>query len=217
MPRYWFDRFCLDSEQKLLCRGDDPVHLTPRAFRLLEYLIKDAPRAVSKRELLDRVWSGTIVEEANLKTLVLEIRSALEERGGRPEVIRTAFGFGYAFAGDIRVEDESAPAALVQLSWAGGTQRLPAGNHLIGRAKSCTIVIDEPSVSREHARLSVSRDAIRLTDLGSKNGTFVGAARVTSPVDLLDACQITVGTVVLEISRLGKEHSTETVNRAVSA
>lgn len=216
MPRFCFDRFCLDSEQKLLDRGDEPVHLTPRAFRLLELLVSEAPRAISKRELLDRVWGGAIVEEANLKTLVLEIRGALEERGGRPESIRTVFGFGYAFAGAVRIEDEQAPVALIQLRWAGGTIRLPAGAHLIGRASGCTVIIDEPSVSREHARLSVSRDAIQLTDLGSKNGTFVGSARITEPVDLLDTCKVTIGTVAVEISRLGTEHSTETVNSAAS-
>ncbi|MGH9422145.1 MAG: winged helix-turn-helix domain-containing protein, partial [Thermoanaerobaculia bacterium] len=100
MARYSFDHFCLDSDQKLLSRGDEPVRLTPRAFRLLEFLLSQRPKAVSKRDLLQHVWSGDIVEESNLKTLVLEIRTALEERGGHAGLIRTAYGFGYAFAGN---------------------------------------------------------------------------------------------------------------------
>src|ERR1700686_1008326 len=107
MARFCFDRFCLDSEQMLLSRGEDPVHLTPRAFRMLEFLLRQSPKAVSKRELLEHVWSGGIVEEANLKTLVLEIRTALQERGIRTDVIRTAYGFGYAFTGSVQ---EAAPA-----------------------------------------------------------------------------------------------------------
>src|SRR5215475_5802389 len=130
MPRFCFDRFCLDSDQKLLTRGEAPVHLTPRAFRLLEYLLRQHPKAVSKRELLDHIWSGGIVEEANLKTLVLEIRTALEERGGRADAIRTAYGYGYAFAGSVQMEECAVPLPLVALRWAEGAIRLPAGRYI---------------------------------------------------------------------------------------
>jgi DNA-binding winged helix-turn-helix (wHTH) protein len=212
MPRYLFDRFCLDTDQKLLSRGDEPVRLTPRAFRLLEFLLCQRPKAVSKRELLEHVWSGDIVEEANLKTLVLEIRTALEERGVRADAIRTAYGFGYAFAGDVQEEDMTTPQQLVSLRWSDGAVRLPAGAHLIGRAPSCAVVIEAPSVSREHARLLVSRHELRLTDLGSKNGTFFGVTRIDAPTNLFDVCRITIGEVLVEVSRLGKDISTETID-----
>jgi DNA-binding winged helix-turn-helix (wHTH) protein len=211
MARFSFDRFCLDSEQKLLLRGGEPVHLTPRAFRLLEYLLQRHPSAVSKRELLEHVWSGAIVEEANLKTLVLEIRTALEERGGRSESIRTAYGFGYAFHGSVQVETGPSAQPLVALRWQGGTARLPDGAHVIGRGAGCAVVIDLPSVSREHARLTVSHQALQLADLGSKNGTFVGKTRIVEPTDLFDVCRITVGEVVIDVARLGKDDSTETL------
>ncbi|HWW61567.1 MAG TPA: FHA domain-containing protein [Thermoanaerobaculia bacterium] len=214
MVRFLFDRFCLDSEQKLLTRGDEPVRLTPRAFRLLEYLLRQQPKAVSKRELLDHVWAGAIVEEANLKTLVLEIRSALEERGGRADVIRTAYGFGYAFHGSVHTEDTSVPIPLVELRWPDGSVRLPAGLHLIGRGATCAVRIDASSVSREHARLAVSRDDLVLTDLGSKNGTFVRATRITAPTHLFDDSRITIGQVVVDVSRIGTDRSTETVDGA---
>ncbi len=212
MPRFCFDRFCLDSEQKLLCRGDQPVRLTPRGFRLLEFLLMQYPKAVSKQELLQHVWSGAFVEEANLKTLVLEIRTALEERGGSGDVIRTVYGYGYAFAGAMQLEQETPSVALVVLRWGDGVARLAAGTHVIGRSAGCEVVIDAPSVSRRHARLIVSRDALRLTDLDSKNGTFVGTSRIEVPVDLLDTCRITIGEILVEVSRLGKDESTETID-----
>jgi DNA-binding winged helix-turn-helix (wHTH) protein len=212
MPRYTFDRFCLDSDQKLLSRGEEPVRLTPRAFRLLEFLVRQRPRAVSKRELLEHVWSGDIVEESNLKTLVLEIRTALEERGLRRDAIRTAYGFGYAFAVDVQEEKEGLPQPLVSLRWADGAVRLPSGVHAIGRAPGCAAVIEAPSVSREHASLLVTRHELRLTDLGSKNGTFVGETRIAAPTDLFDRCRIRIGEVVVEVLRLGKDNSTETID-----
>lgn len=211
MTRFLFDRFVLDSDQKLLSRGDEPVHLTPRAFRLLEVLLRQHPKAVSKRDLLDHVWSGAIVEEANLKTLVREIRTALEERGGRVDTIRTAYGFGYAVNGPVQSEESSTPVPLVALRWTDGFVRLPAGDHLIGRRAGTAVMIDAPSVSREHARLTVTRDELLLTDLGSKNGTFVGAARIDAPVRLFDVCRITIGEVLVDVTRLGKDTSTETV------
>lgn len=212
MARYCFDRFSLDPETKLLRRGEDPVHLTPLAFRLLEVLVTQYPRALSKQQLLDLVWQGAIVEESNLKSLVLEIRTALDERGAAGAVIRTVFGFGYACAAAVRVEEEQGVTPLVQLRWDGGTAQLPAGAHVIGRSPACAVIVDAPSVSREHAQLTVSRDALLFMDLGSKNGTFVGSSRIHAPVDLLDVCRIKVGDVVIDLFRLGKETTTETVD-----
>jgi DNA-binding winged helix-turn-helix (wHTH) protein len=117
MTHFRFDQFCFDSDQKALLRGGEPVRLTPRAFRLLELLLLRHPKAVSKRDLLDHVWSGHIVEEANLKTLVLEIRTAIEERGGSPGVVRTVYGYGYAFAGEVEVGEAVGSPAIVSVRW----------------------------------------------------------------------------------------------------
>jgi len=199
-----FEQFCFDPERMVLERGGEPVHLTPRAFRLLEFLIRQRPKAVSKRDLLDHVWSGSIVEEANLKTLVNEIRSALEERGGRPAVIRTVFGFGYAFAGIV---DETPPEAAARgpvllARWEATSASLPLGEHLIGRRPDCAILIDSPSVSRVHAKLHVATDSLRIEDLGSKNGTFVAGIRIRGAVPLLPRSAVRVGDVDLRLARL---------------
>lgn len=214
MARYLFDRFCFDSEQKALLRGGEPVHLTPRAFRLLEMLIAQRPKAVSKRDLLAHVWSGAIVEEANLKTLVNEIRNALEERGGRPEAIRTVFGYGYAFAGTVDQEEEARgpEPAVVSVQWGERSVLLAAGGHLIGRRSDCAVVIDDPSVSRVHARLDVSRTALRIEDLNSKNGTFLRGVRLVGDAELLPLTELRIGEVNVRVARLDTgEASTQTV------
>ena len=213
MSRFVFDQFCLDSDRKELLRGGAPVHLTPRAFRLLEHLLRERPRAVSKRELLDQVWAGSIVEESNLKTLVLEIRSALEERGGSPAIIRTVYGFGYSFAATASESDvpEVAPALLL-VRWPERDATLAEGGHLIGRRADCTVTIDHPSVSRVHARLLVSRASTTIEDLRSKNGTFVEGGRISAVTELLPRCRIRIGEVEVELARLdGGTESTLTV------
>ena len=172
--RVRFDQFVLDSDRKVLTRGGAPVHLTPRAFRLLALLVAERPRAVGKRELLDTIWSGNIVEESSLKSLVLEIRTALEQRGGSPDVIRTVYGHGYAFDADTVEEPAGgSPEARIRVEVQTRTILLPEGTHEIGRLPSCAVFIDAPSVSRVHARLHVSRDTLLIEDAGSKNGTFI--------------------------------------------
>jgi DNA-binding winged helix-turn-helix (wHTH) protein len=206
MARLTFQRFCFDSDQKALLRGGEPVRLTPRAFRLLEILLRQRPKAVSKRDLLDYVWAGTIVEEANLKTLVLEIRSAIENRGGTGDVIRTVFGYGYAFAAPVEEEAdrdaEGQMPAVISVRWLGRSVLLPGGTHLIGRRADCSILIDAPSVSRVHARLEVSQRGQTIEDLRSKNGTFVGDRRIEASTELFDRCEIRIGEVPVEIARL---------------
>lgn len=65
-------------------------------------------------------------------------------------------------------------SAVGDASW-----QLPAGTHLVGRDPHCDIAIDDPTVSRQHAKLEVTSESTRLVDLGSKNGTFVNGARVS--------------------------------------
>lgn len=213
MARFRFDQFCFDSDQKALLRGGEPVRLTPRAFRLLELLIRRRPKAVSKRDLLDHVWSGNIVEEANLKTLVLEIRTALEERGGRPEVVRTVYGYGYAFAGQVEEETDSGAEsqAVVTVRWNIQSVLLPLGAHVIGRRPDCAVAIDDPSVSRVHARLEITRDVMRIEDLHSKNGTFIEGRRISEPTELLNRCEVVIGEVSVTLARLDSgDASTQT-------
>lgn len=203
MSRFVFDPFCLDTDRKELVRRGQPVRLTPRAFRLLELLLRQRPKAVSKRDLLEQVWAGSIVEESNLKTLVLEIRTALEERGGDPGWIRTVYGFGYAFAGEVQESGQpDPPRPLLLVRWSGQQLNLGEGVHLIGRRADCPVRIDHPSVSRVHARLHVAGAATTIEDLNSKNGTFVGGRRIQRAVELLPRGAVRIGEVDVELLRL---------------
>ncbi|HEV8247317.1 MAG TPA: sigma 54-interacting transcriptional regulator [Polyangiaceae bacterium] len=65
------------------------------------------------------------------------------------------------------------------------------GEFLIGRSEECEIHIDDPSVSRRHARLEVG-PVLRIVDLGSANGTRVGEAMLSPN----EGCEVGIGTVV---------------------
>ena len=100
-----------DDEARQLRRGAQTVHLSGKAFELLRLLLRRRPAAVSKAEIQDHLWPETFVSEANLPTLITAIRDALGDDARQPKFVRTVFGFGYAFSGEVTDDsrgDESA-------------------------------------------------------------------------------------------------------------
>ena len=95
-----FNRFrVLLRRRRLLVHGV-PVALGTRAFDLLLVLLEADGALVTKEELLNRVWQGSVVSEDNLKLQVSALRKAL---GADRELIRTEFGRGYRFTGILRL------------------------------------------------------------------------------------------------------------------
>jgi DNA-binding winged helix-turn-helix (wHTH) protein len=198
-----FGPFTLDSETRQLRRNRRVIHLSPKAFDLLVTLLDERPRILSKADLQERLWPDTFVAEANLANLVAEVRKALGDRAQKSRFLRTAHGRGYAFCGEAATT--RAPLAAVSsslrcsLTWGQQQFRLGVGEHLIGRDESADVRLDASTVSRRHARLLVGPDGVRLEDLGSKNGTFRAADRLTAAAQLLDGDVVRIGSLVLTI------------------
>jgi DNA-binding winged helix-turn-helix (wHTH) protein len=196
-----FGPFTLDLDTRQLTREDREIHLAPKAFELLVTLVQDRPKVLSKAVLQERLWPETFVAEANLSNLVAEIREALGDRARKPLFVRTAHGFGYAFCGDAttlsggRTTTPDRPTCW--LEW--GRQRFPlsTGEHVVGRDPDVEVRLDASTVSRRHARLVVTAEGTVLEDFGSKNGTFRGDERVTSPVPLVDGDAIHIGSLLV--------------------
>ncbi len=84
---YEFGPFRIDTvERQLLC-GDEPVQLTPKAYETLLALAENAGRALDKDELLRRVWPDTFVEEGSLTRNISVLRKALGDFA-RPSLMR---------------------------------------------------------------------------------------------------------------------------------
>ena len=85
---------------------------------------------------------------------------------------------------------------------AGKVHPLEKNELFIGRDLNNDVVINDPEVSRRHARLYAQGNSYVLEDLGSTNGTFVGGQRLTGPYPLRIGEVITFGermTVVFEM------------------
>jgi TolB-like protein/Flp pilus assembly protein TadD len=91
------------AERQVLA-GDQPLALGGRAFDLLMCLIEHRDRVVAKRELMDRVWPGQVVEESNLTVQMSALRKLLG-----PAALVTVQGRGYRFAGPLRSCEAPSP------------------------------------------------------------------------------------------------------------
>jgi pSer/pThr/pTyr-binding forkhead associated (FHA) protein len=85
---------------------------------------------------------------------------------------------------------------------------------VVGRDPDVEVQLDSSTVSRHHARITLTADAAVLEDLGSKNGTSHKNDRVTSPVRLADGDAIRIGSVLVTFHRRDYEGSTETQRSA---
>jgi pSer/pThr/pTyr-binding forkhead associated (FHA) protein len=76
---------------------------------------------------------------------------------------------------------------------------LNAGENTIGREMS-DVSLNDPTVSRKHARIIVEENRCLIEDLGSTNGTMVKGAKISSTTEIFDGDEITFGSVVLAIN-----------------
>lgn len=109
--RLRFGDFALRPESYELARAGEPVHLEPRVFELLVYLVTHRDRVVTKRELLEQLWQRQFVSEAALTGAVRDLRRALGESGAKGGLIQTVHGRGFRFSGEVREAEAAARAA----------------------------------------------------------------------------------------------------------
>jgi DNA-binding winged helix-turn-helix (wHTH) protein len=211
---YRFGPFTIDSRTRRLLRDGQEVHLSPKAFDLLLSLVENRSRAMSKADLLKHLWPSTFVLETNLAGLIAEVRRALGDAADDPQFVRTMHRFGYWFIGSVHGRDGGEEpvrsAARYWLIWETKQVPLTEGDNILGRAPDAAVWIDALGVSRHHARIIVEGRDATVEDLGSKNGTYLGAERVTSPCRLADGDQIRLGSVVITFRIPPPVGSTET-------
>jgi DNA-binding winged helix-turn-helix (wHTH) protein len=201
-----------DGEARQLFRRQDPVPLSGKAFELLKLLLERRPAALSKAEIQEHLWPDTFVSEANLPTLVTEIRDAIGDDARQTRFVRTLHGFGYAFSGEVTDESRPVGAARTHCWLWSETGRIPLdeGDNVVGRGEDASVVLESSTVSRHHARISIRSNVATIEDLDSKNGTYVGDERVSVPRELQEGDHIRIGAFLLTFHRPDPNASTST-------
>jgi len=96
-----FGEISLDFKKMELCRGDRPVGLTLREFKVLKFLISRPEIVVSRQRLISAVWPKR--KRANHRTVdncVAKLRQKIENNPECPVYLRTIHGVGYKFVPD---------------------------------------------------------------------------------------------------------------------
>lgn len=79
---------------------------------------------------------------------------------------------------------------------------LPRGATILGRSSDCHVTIEDPLVSRHHARIVLDGDRVVVYDLNSRNGVKVNGVQVKDPVELRDGDRVRIGTQELVFCRV---------------
>lgn len=134
MSSFHFGSFQLDGSRRLLLRKGEMVPIVPKALELLELLIQERHRTLSKSELLERLWPDAVVADNNLTVTMSALRKALGESAAHPRYLQTLSRRGYRFVEDAAEGEpeplppsSSSPARLQQVS-RGAPE--PGGEHL---------------------------------------------------------------------------------------
>lgn len=210
--RYTFADFVLDADTRQLLRAERVVPLGPKALDLLELLLRERPRAVSVTRLRGALWPRTHVGATSLHVLVSQVRAALDDESKEPRYIRTVQRFGYAFCGAASATKALEPPASggFCVSTDDGDVRLLEGDNILGREPGLAVTIERSGISRRHACIRVEGGRATLSDLESKNGTFVAGRRVTGPTPLRPGDEVRLGLRATLVFRSADGEETET-------
>lgn len=90
---------CLDPDRHLVLKNGRRVHLTPKEFDLLQFLMSNAGRPVPHGKLLRTVWGPEYGDELEyLRTFIRQIRLKIEDDPSEPKYLLTEAHIGYRFS-----------------------------------------------------------------------------------------------------------------------
>ncbi len=111
---YRFEDYCLDAGRRELRRGTDFVLVEPQVFDVLEYLVRNRERVITKDDLIAGVWDGRIVSDSTLSSRITVARQAIGDNGEQQRLIRTIPRKGFRFIGAVSQSQEQPDESIVQ-------------------------------------------------------------------------------------------------------
>jgi predicted ATPase/DNA-binding winged helix-turn-helix (wHTH) protein len=198
-----FGPFSLAASERLLKRHGAPVSLGARALDILTALVSQPNKAISKRDLLARVWPDVTVEESSLRFHIAGLRKALGDGKDGARYISTLAGRGYCFVAPVSRSNGRGPA-LAGAAASFPHANLPSGLiRLVGRdedvhrvstqlttARFVTIVgpggvgKTTVAVAVGHQLLEAFADAVVFVDLGMLSDPALVTTAVASQLGL---------------------------------
>jgi adenylate cyclase len=104
---YSFENYTLDTGRRELRRDSGLIPVEPQVFDILEYLLRNRDRVVSRDDLIASVWNGRVVSESALSTRINAVRTAIGDSGAAQRLIKTFPRKGLRFLGAVREDRKS--------------------------------------------------------------------------------------------------------------
>lgn len=151
----------LDLVNARLRRGSEVVELRPKEAAVLEELVANLGRLVSKRALMAAGWPDVAVTPSVLKACINRLRDALGDDPKAPRFIQTVHRRGYRFIGDLPIGDATA-VATADMARAGAGARSAPSPSIVGRT---------PEIARlEHAFADAASRVRRVVFINGEAG-----------------------------------------------
>ncbi|OMQ43761.1 winged helix-turn-helix domain-containing protein [Ensifer sp. 1H6] len=103
--QFMFADYVLDQERRELTLRGQVVAVGPQVFDLLQHLVANRHRVVSKDDLLEAVWSGRVVSESTITSHINAVRKAIGDSGEEQHLVRTIARKGFRFVGEVEVDE----------------------------------------------------------------------------------------------------------------
>ena len=204
-----FEPFELDLADERLWLGTDPVPLTAKAFAVLQYLVENPQRLLTRNELFDAVWPHAYVSDGALTTCIRELRRALQDSARTPQFIETVRGRGYRFVAAVTMRPpEPVPdtAETPEATQESPPLQVPASSPTPSLADSVTDAEAPqraPSPSTATPRLSPVADRRQLTVLCCALVDATALSEQLDPEDLHEVLSCYHAACVEVIERFG--------------
>lgn len=233
--RLSFDRYVLDPGDEVLACNGVRVPLRGKAFAVLRVLAENGGHLVTRKHLLDTVWSDSSVHEQGLSVCIKEIREALGDDARAPRYVKTEHRRGYRLVVPVTRLASSAPLETITHDERVAVQLVPriafvwsVGRVLavdvplvdraldLGRGPLGAFVLDDRTVSRRHVRVTCIEDRWRVEDCQSHNGSWVnGVALAGGSTDATEGALVRMGETIFVLVR-DPRVVTETRSRCAS-
>lgn len=94
---YCFEKIKIDTCSCELLNNNKPINIKPLIFKLLQFMLENPNRVLSRDELISEVWSARVISDSALSSAMSAVRQAIGDTGKAQRYIKTVSGLGYRF------------------------------------------------------------------------------------------------------------------------
>lgn len=171
---YAFGTYRLDTTRLELWRGEDPVAVEPQVFSVLQLLIENCDRVISKEELIENIWQGRSIADTTLSARINAARRAVGDNGKEQMIIRTIAKRGFRFVDEVTAKT-TAKTEFVS--------KAPQKKSLTGQISIAVLPFEERSTGNEQDFLADGIAEDLLTNLSQIPDLFVVARNARNGPD----------------------------------